>query len=359
MAKEMPLVSVIVPMYDCEKYIETMLDSVIVQTLENFELIIVDDCSTDNSAAIVKNHLSEFDGRLKIVRMKENSGGPSLPRNKGLEISRGKYVFFMDNDDAITHSALEDLYNIAEKYEADVVICKQYMESIGEGKDFLKNILPMGDLYDTNTNLLPESIAERLPYWLENFFLVYPWLKFIKRDFLIENNIKFLPVVQEDSIWTFEIICLAKKIILAPNICYIHRQREDSLTSTAIKNTLTVKSMRRKMDRLVNGFKHIDNFMGKIPFFRNNLEKRYAVLDHIAMQNLSWIYRVHGNYPVHTIYINLKEAFKSEMGDNDVLISYLTTNTISMIKLLKTMRQMLDEAKGVKSDSQSGDEDVF
>ncbi len=354
MAKEMPLVSVIVPMYDCEKYIETLLESVSVQTLKNFELIIVDDCSTDNSAAIVKNHLSEFDGRLKIVRMKENSGGPSLPRNKGLEISRGKYVFFMDNDDAITNTALEDLYNIAEKYDSDVVICKRYMESIGEGEDFFKNILPMGSAQDADFNKLPEDIAERLPYWLENFFLVYPWLKFIKRDFLIENNIKFLPVVQEDSIWTFELVCLAKKIILAPNICYIHRQRDDSLTFTAIRNTLSVKSMRRKMDRLVNGFKHIDNFMGKIPFFRNNLEKRYAVLDHIAMQNLSWIYRVHGNYPVHSIYINLKEAFKSEMGDNDVLISYLAANTVAMITLLKTMRKMLDEARGVKT----SDEDI-
>ena len=163
----------------------------------------------------------------------------------------------------------------------------------------------------------------------------------------------------EDGVWTFELIFLAKKIILTPNICYIHRQRIDSLTSAAVRKTLTVKSIRRKMDRLINGFKYLDKFMDKIPFFKNNLEKRYAVLDHIAMQNLSWIYRAHNHYPPQVIYVNLKEAFKDEMGDNDVLISYLATNTVTLLTMLKKMRQMLDEARGEKSGAEKLDgEDV-
>ncbi len=345
MANELPLVSVIVPMYNCEKYIELLIDSVLVQTLENFELIIVDDCSTDKSYEIVKSHVPQFNGRLRLIKMRKNSGGPSLPRNKGLEISRGKYVFFMDNDDAITNTALEDLYSTAEKFEADVVICKRYMESTGEGEDFFKNVVPLGEMQTNNTNKITGGLAEKFPYWLEDFFLVYPWLKFVRRDFLIENDIKFLPVVQEDSFWTFEVICLSEKMILTPHICYIHRDREDSLTSTAVRTTLTVKSMRRKMDRLINGFKHLDNFMGRLDFFKNDIEKRYAVFDHMAMQNLSWIYRVHGNFPIHSIFANLKEAFKTEMGNNDALISYLVANSVAMIKLLKRLHGALEETK--------------
>ncbi len=355
MANEMPLVSVVVPMYNTEKYIEQMLESVLVQTIENYELIIVDDCSTDKSCELIENYMPKFEGRLKLIHMKENTGCAGIPRNKGLEISRGKYVFFMDSDDAVTNTALEDLYNTAEKFEADVIICKRYMNSMGEGEDFYKNVVPFGELKDTTTGLIIGDISQTVDYWLKNFFLVYPWIKFIKRDFLIESDIKFLPVLQEDSIWTLELVCLAKRIILSPTICYIHRERDDSLTATAIRNTLTVKGMRRKLDRIVHGFNHVDKFMSKVEFFKNNPEKRYAVLDHMAMQNLSWIYRTHGEIQPHVIYGNLKEAFKDEFGENNILFSYLATNTVTLIKILKTLRKMYDEEREKNSDAEKAE----
>ena len=114
-------VSVIIPLYNAQNYIGACLESILIQTLQDFEVIVVDDCSTDNSAAIAENYLEKFGGRLKIVYLPKNTGNPSIPRNEGLKFSRGEFIFFMDNDDLLVDNALEILCNFAEKYRADVV----------------------------------------------------------------------------------------------------------------------------------------------------------------------------------------------------------------------------------------------
>ena len=207
MANELPLVPVIIPMYNVEKYIADTLNSILGQTFKNFEVIVVDDCSTDNSSKIVESFIPKFDGRLKLIHMKKKAGGPSLPRNKGLEMSHGKYIYFMDNDDVIVINALEILYNIAEQTQSELLICKKYFMSAGVGENFVKSAMLVGNVNDTTINLVPEDLLWRLQAWEKNIFEVYPWIKFVRRDFLIENEIKFFPVVQEDSYWTLELIC--------------------------------------------------------------------------------------------------------------------------------------------------------
>ena len=79
-----PAISVVIPLYNVEKYVGECLDSVLAQTFQNFEVIVVDDCSTDSSSAIVESYLSKFDGRLAILQTKKNSGCAGVPKNKGL-----------------------------------------------------------------------------------------------------------------------------------------------------------------------------------------------------------------------------------------------------------------------------------
>ena len=93
---DLPKISVIIPLYNAEKYIGDCLESLLVQTFQDFEVIVVDDCSTDNSVAIVQSYAEKFGGRLKIARTKKNSGGGGyVPRNLGLNLSRGEYIFFL------------------------------------------------------------------------------------------------------------------------------------------------------------------------------------------------------------------------------------------------------------------------
>ena len=143
MAKKfIPSISVIIPLYNAEKYIGECLDSILAQTFDDYEIIVVDDCSTDDSCKIVENYMNgEGQYKIQLVKLSENSGMPSTPRNRGLKISRGEYLFFMDNDDAVTDTAFEELYNVAKKFDADVVHCQKFFTAPGETVTTDKNLL--------------------------------------------------------------------------------------------------------------------------------------------------------------------------------------------------------------------------
>src|SRR5690625_973980 len=124
-----PLVSIIIPVYNVEDYVRHTLDSVLNQGLGlgQIEVIAVDDGSTDDSGRILDAYAAQYD--YFVVRHQENSGGPGGPRNRGIEIASGKYLFFLDADDELTENALRDLVRVAESEGSDVVLGK------GEGVD--------------------------------------------------------------------------------------------------------------------------------------------------------------------------------------------------------------------------------
>lgn len=95
-------------MYNSEKYIGECLTSLANQTFQNFDVIVVDDCSTDNSRKVVQSFSETFSGRLKLKKMSKNSGCPRLPRNTALDMARGKYIYFLDSDDLLTETAIEN-----------------------------------------------------------------------------------------------------------------------------------------------------------------------------------------------------------------------------------------------------------
>ena len=111
----MPLVSIIIPMYNAEKYIGETIESVVAQTYKNYEILIVDDCSTDNSIALVKK-LENEDKRIKVIESKINFGGPAKPRNIGVENSLGEYIAFLDADDLWETNKLEIQLNYMLEY---------------------------------------------------------------------------------------------------------------------------------------------------------------------------------------------------------------------------------------------------
>ena len=107
MAEKNPAISVIIPMYNTEKYIAACLDSVLSQTFQNYEVIIVDDCSNDKSCEIVESYKPKFGGKLQLIRSEKNSGSPGVPRNTAMPLAKGKYIYFLDSDDALIDTALE------------------------------------------------------------------------------------------------------------------------------------------------------------------------------------------------------------------------------------------------------------
>ena len=192
----LPAVSVIIPLYNAERYVGECLDSLLAQTFKNFEVIIVNDCSTDDSRAVVESYAPKFDGRLKLAQMAKNSGSGSLPRNKGLYLSRGEFIYNMDNDDALTPTALEELYTLAKRHNVDFVYCERY---------YVADVrLENRELTSFHKTLVDKPTVEtpRLPECLMNKLWVTPWTKLIKRKLLIENQIFFSNIIRDDTIWT-------------------------------------------------------------------------------------------------------------------------------------------------------------
>lgn len=112
--KELPLVSVITPVYNAEKYIALTIESILQQTYKNLEIIIVDDCSQDHSAEIIKSY-AQVDKRINFIASVNNSGGPARPRNIGLKAAKGKYIAFLDSDDLWLPNKIEEQIKFLEE----------------------------------------------------------------------------------------------------------------------------------------------------------------------------------------------------------------------------------------------------
>jgi len=133
-----PLVSIITPVYNGEKYIEETINSVLLQTYENWELIVINNASTDSSLNIIEEFV-KLDRRIKVINLKNNSGGPAVPRNKGIKNSSGKYLAFLDADDIWKKTKLEKQIIHIEKEQLDVAYCKiEFINSLGKKSGNIK-----------------------------------------------------------------------------------------------------------------------------------------------------------------------------------------------------------------------------
>ena len=136
---KIPLISVIVPIYNGKRYLEPTLESVISQTYLNWELILIDNGSTDNSSKIIKSFMA-MDNRIISINLNENSGGPAYPRNLGIEKARGDYVAFLDADDVWDIDKLKNQVDFIIKEGLDVVHGKaEYMDASGNLNGTLKS----------------------------------------------------------------------------------------------------------------------------------------------------------------------------------------------------------------------------
>lgn len=224
-----PKVSVIIPIYNVEKYLEEALESVINQTLKEIEIILINDGSSDNSLKIVKKY-AERDIRIKIFS--QVNQGLSIARNKGIEIAKGKYIYFMDSDDYIELNTLEKCYILCEKYNLELV----YFEarSFLDG-NFYKKInnevyLKKGKIeenrYMTGIEFIERCISKKT-------YTVSACLYFFKKETI--GNLRFFPkIYYEDDLFSTLLLLKIKKMMFIGEKFYNRRYRENSITTTKI-----------------------------------------------------------------------------------------------------------------------------
>lgn len=231
------LISIVVPIYNVEKYLEKCLNSILEQTYGEFELILVDDGSTDCSGEIADKYALK-DERI-IVFHKENEG-LAATRNYGIEKAKGEYICFIDSDDWIENTYLEYLSNLAKEYLADVVIC-----------DFIKN-----DGTGVITQPSKEEIVEETGYeaianiYTQNYLrYVVAWNKLYRRS--IFDNVKYMSgIIHEDEAICGDIYCACSKVIRTNYIFYNYRVNNNtSIMSSeySLKRLDILKALENRM----------------------------------------------------------------------------------------------------------------
>ena len=210
-----PSVSVIVPAYNVESYIEQCLDSILSQTLTDIELIVVDDGSTDATADILQRYASR-DERVSVVQQQNKFAGAA--RNAGMERARGKYLSFIDADDFVESQFLEKMVARAEETNADVVVCKSfYYDDATHDVSPIPHSLLIDDLESIVSGKdLCDSVFQVCVGW--------PWDKLYRADFVREHALEFQEIRStNDAYFVFMALIFAQKIAFADEFLVFHR----------------------------------------------------------------------------------------------------------------------------------------
>ena len=240
----MPKISVIIPVYNTEKYIEKCLESLAKQEMQDFEIIIVNDGATDNSENVIKDYMKN--SKLNIKYLKKENGGLASARNYGVEKASGKYISFLDSDDYLDKNLFLEL----EKYiDKDIDLIKFKMKTVDEkGKVIEKLDGPVFDICSGKQAY--EKLCTSDKYMDPACIYLY------KREFFVENNFKYKLRYHEDFGLTSLIIVQAKTVI-STDICgYNYLQTEESLTRS--------KDDSKNIDRAKDMLIHYDNMLAVI-----------------------------------------------------------------------------------------------
>lgn len=254
-------ISIIVPIYNAEKYLNRCIDSLINQTKKELEIILINDGSTDDSEKIIKSY---NDDRIKYFSNKNQGIGKT--RNFGINKANGKYIMFCDSDDYYEKNACEEFYKKAEKDNLDLIICDFFVEN-DEGNMEEERLIDF-----PNTNL------EKSPNLIKDINLA-PWNKFYKKELIKTNKLKFVENLKyEDAPFVAEALGYAKKIGKI-NKCLNHYiVHESSETTIRDKKCFDIIPI---IDKIRKHFKNSD-------YLRENLDK--------------WTVRVLTNYTIQQRY---------------------------------------------------------
>lgn len=230
---EQPLVSVIVPVYNVEGYLEDMLRSVLRQSLTPLEVICVNDGSTDASLDVLMRWAAE-DPRISVLS--QGNAGLSAARNRGLDAARAPYVFFMDGDDVLKPEALRALYERMEDGRLDILYFNA--ECFADEPAYEAEVERTRGYYRRVREYPAVVVGEELlgAMRANGDYVPVVWMQMIRRNFLQNSGIRFYEgIVHEDELFSFMVMLEAKRAAHLPQILYLHRIRKNSIMTSPVK----------------------------------------------------------------------------------------------------------------------------
>lgn len=227
-------VSVLISTYNKEKFIENTLNSILNQTMnkKDFELIIVDDCSTDNTIDIVSKNIESF-ANYQFVQLDENSGTPAKPRNLSIDLSKGKYIMFVDGDDWLPSDAIENLYTLLKLNKTD------YATGLTK--------------YVYNDRIARSGVAlSKIPYkkidlknFRKSFYHLAPAGRMIKSTVITKNNIRFPEMIYGEDLQFFaEVFFNTKNISTTQDVVYCANRYDENISLVKSKESTVLNRMK-------------------------------------------------------------------------------------------------------------------
>ena len=262
----MARISVIIPVYNSERYLKKCLDSLLDQTYQDFEIIAVNDGSTDGSRAVLDQYQAKYPDTVRVYD-KENDG-QGAARNFGMEKAAGEYVLFLDSDDYIEKSMLETLYNAAVQQESDLVVCDYYEIEEGSGKKIVSKAMPK---FSENRNT---------DYFLSN---PSPWNKLIRLRVMREHGIRFLEHHIYEDLATLPILAG-----YAAHIAYVEEPLYNYIIHAG--SSMRQKCYHTKLESIFTAMAHLDGELHT----RGLAEKYGAELEFLYIQHL--LYAASGRF---------------------------------------------------------------
>lgn len=306
-------VSIIIPVYNVEKYLKRCLDSVLCQTYTNFEVILVDDGSTDNSRDICDEY-KKYDKRIKVIH--KNNEGVSVARNKGIEVATGKYILFLDSDDFIEKNCIEILIKSISNKKYDLVIYGYIMEFLNNDIEN-KVVTPNNKIY-----CKVEEYLNEFQYYRENGLFGYVWNKMYqteilrKYDILFENN-----AFPEDVYFNFVYLQYCKEIMVINKSLYHYmHQSSHSLSKTQRNEPFTSHSLYNRTSEFLRGF--------------NCYDINSKFINTVYIEALM-------NYILVQIYNDKKRIHKLKSLYNNPMVTYAISESHHNVPFYKIMNKLM------------------
>jgi glycosyltransferase involved in cell wall biosynthesis len=234
-----PKVTVAIPVYNVEAHVAKCLNSVINQTYDNIEILIVYDSSDDNSLQVTMDTIVSSKFPFRIIKKNELDKGIGKSRNVVLDNLTGDYLFFVDSDDSIDSHTISLMVNEAKLNNADIVAAShRFVDEQGK----IVNVFKNGEKFQYDEKKIFDNSSFKNYVYVENgYFSVYSWNKLYKTIFLKDNNLRYIHNVVEDAVFSFLEIRHATKIVLLPDITLDYLVRNTSITNALMYKNMSLE----------------------------------------------------------------------------------------------------------------------
>ena len=311
-----PLISIIVPAYNVEKYIKTCLDSLINQTYSNFEIIVINDGSTDQTEKI----LNEYESNPKIRIFSQKNGGLSAARNQGLNLANGELVCFIDSDDSVKSDYLEKLAApFFEDSNIDITVCG-YQEKFENSE--INHVLKSQKI--TGAQATKDLLIK------QQDFNILAWNKLYRKKLFSNNHIEYpAGQIHEDNLTTYKLFSHAQKVFYISDVLYIYQRTHSEITKNLYSKEKTLKRLQVKEQMAIEAGQYLQDPDLKLSAEVASLLAYFAFLDHAISRQINKSY--------YDVYLMKTRKLASSQFKNP----YLTKKLRVYLKLIHSPRGIL------------------